>query len=101
MRKDLLKEDYIVFDSVSQPGQHSQHAEGGFELSTFNGHPPHFSDSQSHMLSASWAVRELANEARSIMWAMAGNNVAMLGAFLHCNLEDFLRLSVRSGGIYQ
>ena len=40
------------------------------------------------MLSASWAVQELANEARSMMWAMVGNNVAVLGAFLHCNLED-------------
>ena len=23
-----------------------------------------------------------------MMWAMVGNNVAVLGAFLHCNLED-------------
>lgn len=22
------------------------------------------------------------------MWALVGNNVAVLGAFLHCNLED-------------
>ena len=35
-----------------------------------------------------WIVQELANEARSMMWAMVGNNVAVLGAFLHCNLED-------------
>ena len=32
--------------------------------------------------------QELANEARSIMWAFVGNNVAVMGAFLHCNLED-------------
>ena len=37
---------------------------------------------------ASWVFQELAIEARSIMWAMVGNNVAVLGAFLHCNLED-------------
>ena len=48
-----------------------------------------------------WILQELANEARSMLWAMAGNNVAVLGAFLHCSLEDFLRLSFLNGGIYQ
>ena len=33
-------------------------------------------------------MQDLANEARQIMWALVGNNVAVLTAFLHCNLED-------------
>lgn len=35
-----------------------------------------------------FGLQELAIEARQIMWALVGNNVAVLGAFLHCNLED-------------
>jgi len=35
-----------------------------------------------------FGFQELAIEARQIMWALVGNNVAVLGAFLHCNLED-------------
>ena len=32
--------------------------------------------------------QELATEARRIMWALVVNNPGIMGAFLHCNLED-------------